>query len=423
MNQFLGLYKNCKNPLYEDDIMAEIVLAYTKEHYLYDELVKIGAENKEQTEYPAKDRDLLYSVLFNLWKQNVINMESDTEKVPYLEKLKKRLKKQPDIHTYKEFCEISRNNPFIANYSIVYPDKDWVYLSSKNINATREKDLNPQFRLYINADARDLYKLVSIFIYRCYKKGLPYDLKFIKNAEDLSKRADSIVLWSDEKNLFKHINILNEIQDKRSDIVSRCGKPPILTMKINDWVGFGEEPPQSSYTDYRSEILNHSIEEALFRWIIENKNNTIKYGEAEIPIAEYILKNSIKRSFENYKRNYENEPEEFAKKTGITLEELNRELYLKIYNEIKAEFSSTLNNREWRVKYNTEKGSLYLNLFGSFKNICAMLASSNEYKRDFFELIRENVKQKSKEYGICQEKFCFNSDFLDRAIQLDELEK
>ena len=423
MNQFLWLYKKCNNPLYEDDIMTKIVLAYTKEHYLYDELAKIGAQPKEETEYPSKDVDLLYSSLFNLWKYNVINMEYDTEKEKYLEKLKERLKRQPDIHTYEEFCEISKNNPFIANYSIVYPDKDWVYISSKNVNGTREKDINPQFRLYINADARDLYKVVSIFISSCYKRGLPYDLKFIKNAEYLSKRADTIVLWSDEKNLFKHINILNEIQDKRSDMISRCGPPPILTMKINEWVGFGEEPPQSSYTDYRAEVLNQSIEEALFRWIIENKHNSIKYGEVEIPISEYILKNSIKRSFENYKKNYENEPEEFVNKTGLTLKELNKELYLKIYNEINAEFSSTLDSREWRIKYNTGNGSLYLNLLSSFKSICTMLTSSEEYKKDFFELIRGCVKQRSKEYGICEEKFCFNSDFLGRAIELDELEK
>ena len=68
-------------------------------------------------------------------------------------------------------------------------------------------------------------------------------------------------------NLLKYINILQEIAKENPEIIQRCGKPPILTGKIDGWIGIGDEPPKKngknqSYNSLRADTRNPPVPQA-----------------------------------------------------------------------------------------------------------------------------------------------------------------
>lgn len=411
--EFINLFENSKNPIESDEIIEKIAKAYIQKDFFYNEIVKIGAENKTIQDYPVRDMDILYSSLFNLWKYNILDLSNINEKKKVLQDdyndIISALKNIPDIHTYQEFCQINEKYPLIKKYGMIYPDNSWIFLSSRYMNGTRKNDINPKYRLYINTEARDLYKIVSAFIYKCYDNKLPFDLKFIKFAEDLSIRSDSIVIWADENTLFEYIKILNEMQEKRGDIISRCKKPPILTMQINDWIGFGEEPPKSSYTYYRVELLRNSIEKALIDWIIENENTVINYGKSRFSIKEYITAKSVKKGVKKTLEEFNRAPRRAPSRYGMQKDDLNNELCIKVCESIKDEVISKLKRGEKKIQYIDGTKRLTFYFQSSIEDICNMLIKSPKNKSKFFESIRNNIKTSSKQYGISSKNFAFST--------------
>jgi len=425
--EFVDLFENSKNPVESDETIEKITRAYIQKDFFYNEIVKIGAENKTMQEYPVRDMDILYSALFNYWKQNILDLSNVDEKKKVFQDnyndIISALKNIPDIHTYEEFCQINEKYPLIKKYGMMYPDNNWIFLSSRYINGTRKNDIDAKYRLYINTGANDLYKIVSSFIYKCYDNKLPFDLKFVKFAEDLSIRADSIVIWADENTLFEYLKILNEIQEKRADIALRCKKPPILTMQINDWIGFGEEPPKGSYTDYRVELLRNSIEKALIDWIIENENTVINYGKSRFSIKEYITAKSVKEGVKRTIEEFNRAPRRAPTRYGMQKDDLNNELCIKVCESIKDEVIPKLKSGEKKIQYmdGTKKLTFYFK--SSIEDICNMLIKSSNSKRKFFESIRNNIKTGSKQYGISSKNFAFDIKFEEEVEKTKNLER
>ena len=252
------------------------------------------------------EKDTFWSVLFNKWKRNILNNIGKINPEKYqghFEELVKNLKEIPDITSYHELCNIVKNHPIVSKYGIMPSgDRLWNFVLSRNISGRKDNDINPNYRLYINSEASDTYQIVAGFISKCSKQNLPYYLKFIEVPEDYQDRADSIVIWADEKTLFKYITILNDLKEEVPNIISRCNEPPLLTMRINDWIGFGEEPNEGSYTSARIKLLKNSIDNAITKWIIENQDKRLTFGKSNFSIKEYITAKSVKEEFDIIKR-------------------------------------------------------------------------------------------------------------------------
>lgn len=114
-------------------------------------------------------------------------------------------------------------------------------------------------RLYVNCEKQDLMKLANLFTDKCNNKEIPSYFKYVSND---SERSDQIVIYSNLKELKNYIQILQEIGKQNPDIKERCGKPPLLVGKIDEWIGIGDEPREKkeSYTTLRSSIIYDVLE-------------------------------------------------------------------------------------------------------------------------------------------------------------------
>lgn len=115
-------------------------------------------------------------------------------------------------------------------------------------------------RLYINCNQQDLMKLANLFTDSCKTKELPTYFKYVSNND--SYRSDQIVIYSNLKELANYIQILKEIGEENPEIIERCGKPPLLTGTIDDWIGIGDEPVNGeSFTELRANIIYNVLKE------------------------------------------------------------------------------------------------------------------------------------------------------------------
>lgn len=439
MKNFYDFYKLCKNPLYDDEVLKKVLKAYREmakynnsSDSFYRKIETIGAENKKNTPPPQKEKDLFWSALFNRWKRNILRGENISDKAynGELRELVEALEKTQDISTYNEFIEIIRKYPIIDKYKMIRPEsvdfehREWNYVLSSNINGTRELDVNSNYRLYINSEASDTYQILAGFIGECSQEKIPYYLKFIEDPKDYQERADSIVIWADEKTLFKYYRILNQLQKRMPNVISRCSEPPILTMKINSWIGFGEEPNsiEQSYTSARSKILVESISNALRTWIIENSEKKVNINKLDFPVKQYIAARSVKDGFDSMKKEIKTRPKSILS-YGVNDSDLNRDLYIEVLNDIIDDVIPAIESDDDSIDYNKNGKNLRFYFRNSLNDVLDFVMNSDVDRKLFFEKIRENIKQNSKKYEIDEEKFIFNDGYLEQIKRNEDCER
>lgn len=422
MDKFLKLYEKSENPLEDDRILGKILNAYVLKGKFgfwsfYNEIQKVGTEEKKTTPPPAREKDEFWSVLFNKWKRNILNNNGKifTEKYEgHFSELFMTLNGISDISTYDELCNIIEKYPVISKYGIMPSgDRLWNFILSRDINGTKGNDIMPNYRLYINSEASDTYQIVAGFISKCCQKRLPYYLKFIEVPEDYKDRSDSIVIWADERTLFQYIRILHELKSEVPNIFSRCSEPPVLTMKINNWLGFGEEPNKGSYTSARINLLMNSINGAICQWVIENQDRKITYKKSNFSVKQYIAAKSVKDKFDIIKREVKRNPR--ASITyGIKTDDLDRNLYVKLCCEVVNEVIPTIESNNYKIDYTKNGKKMYFDFADSIYEILNMIIHSNTDRTNIFEKVRENVRLNSKQHGIDAQKFIFNDEYLTR---------
>lgn len=439
MKNLLDFYEMCKNPLCDDEVLKKIIKAYRKmaeyginSHSFYREIETIGAEDKKDIPPSKKEKDIFWATSFNKWKRNILKGKNiSNEKYDgRLKELVDTLGKIQDISTYDEFLEIIEKYEIIDDYKMIRPDisdfkhRIWNFVLSSNINGTREQDIKPKYRLYINSEASDTYQILAGFIGKCSQEKIPYYLKFIEEPRDYKERADSIVIWADEKTLLKYYNILNQLQREIPNIVSRCSEPPILTMKINNWIGFGEEPKENdeSYTTARIKLLMESINNALRAWIIENSERKININKLNFSIKQYIAARSVKDAFDIMKREIKRNPKQSIN-YGVKAENLDKNLYVEILGDIIDDVIPSIENNEDYIKYNKNGKKMIFDFNNSINNILDFVMHSDVDRNQFFGKVRESIKLNSRRYGIDERKFIFNDGYLEQIKRDEECER
>ena len=428
MDRYLDFYMKSNNPLEDDAVLEKIIKTYivAKKNgstSFYNEIEKVGAERKKPIPPPLAEKDKFWSTLFNKWKKNILNGSERINPEKYegnLQELIMRLKEIPDISTYDELCSIVENNPIISKYGIMPSgDRIWNFILSKEISGKKEKDIDPNYRLYINSEASDTYQIVSGFISKCSQRKLPYYLKFIEYAQDYPERADSIVIWADEKTLFDYITILNELGKEIPNAISRCKEPPLLTMRLNNFIGFGAEPKDGSYTSARIKLLKNSIESAIRQWIIENKDKKLQIEGTNFSVEEYITAKSIKDEFDIIRREIKRNPRT-ADIYGISINMLSRELYIKLCSELVHKVIPIIKSNGSDIKYNEDEKNMRFSFDNAIYDILGAIIKSDEWNSSILERVRKNVKLNSKSEGIDAEKFIFNDDDLENIKKQNE---
>lgn len=412
MNGFAELYTKSVNPLDNNENLKRIVKSYNEAvskygewiggNVFYNDIQEFGTEEKEKKkDYPREKENKLMSGLFNFWKRNVLRLQYshdiDQNYDRHFREILEILNQIPDIKTTEDVKKINEKFSILKDFGFKLEDQYWTHIKSSWINGKRERDMGIEYRLYINSEVDNLYDLIKEFTYECLSTNTPFYYKFPNKGEDTGNRADSIVIYSDEENLFKHIQMLNNIKARNPDFVASCRKPPILTIPINEWIGFGQEPfnNEESYTSIRSDLISKSIKESLIEWIRINAEAKEKVGNQSLSIKNYIIFDSIKSEYIYHK------------------DTLTTDSCKKVYDTVKDILIPIL-EEDKLITYTKGKEKITFSFRKQLNKICSIILKSEEKSNAFFGLIRKNIRNNSEKYRIDGDKFGFNSDFREK---------
>ncbi len=307
--KYIDIYNNISNPLDAESVLDTLAEAYANRQFnlggFYSSLV--STTEKEYVEIKNSDeKDKFYATAFNKWKNRIANLakediENLKEKNNYGAreiKLINYLKTVPDVTTEKEANKVL--NQRFQDEELDSAMKDyrwdsagretgWIHVMSRCLNGKKGNDFPVYHRLYLNIEEVDVHKVANELIKKCDNYNIPYYFKF----DEIGDRDDTLVVYSDTERLPYYINILQEIAKENPKIKARSKRPPILTGKIDGWIGYGSEPlekngKRSSFNKARSQCIEKAIDEEYEKWLVLNENKSINYQGKKISLMDYI---------------------------------------------------------------------------------------------------------------------------------------
>ena len=422
MKNYHEMYEKIENPLNDDEVVRKLIEGYsdelrTKEYYK--KLVQVNYKEKKYTGINMEDKDRLVSQIFNDWKKDLtLNIKDDEIKkynkdFPYLREF---LKNTPYVKSAKEFFKIKRKVDEDEKLEIIYPKytpfshgKSWTYISHNSINPSKYKKIIVDHRLYLNTENIDTYKVMELFRNKCKERELDYHFKF----SDIGNRDDTIVIYSDDKKLSKYLEILEEIKKEEPEIVKRAQTPPMLTGKIDGWIGYGSEPSldengknTKSFNSSRSGIIQNAISKETIKWLRENKELT----KENTGLNEYLTK----QIFDDIKDKY-------RMVKSVDEPEFQEKLLKKLENDISKNKSEILEGKFDGVKeFNID--DINIKVDSEMIQRAFRPFSKKILKKDpsFLGKVRDAIKEEGLANGIDSEKFCFDIDKRDQLFNEDK---
>ncbi|MBF0989520.1 MAG: hypothetical protein HXK70_01725 [Clostridiales bacterium] len=427
MKNYQELYEKIENPLNDDEVIKKLIEGYSDElgtKQYYKKLTEVYHDQKKYKGINDKEKDKFVSEIFNEWKKDITRNISDDEIKKYDEdfsNLREFLKNIPYVKSYygrnaKEFFELNgkenRDKQLETVYSRHTPfsqGRSWTYITHNNINPSKYKKFIVDHRLYLNTENIDTYKVMELFRNKCKERELEYLFKYAEKGD----RDDTIVIYSDDRKLSDYIEILEEIKKEEPEIVKRAQTPPMLTGKIDGWIGYGSEPQldedgknTNSFNNVRSGIIQNAISKETIKWIRENKELT----KEDSGLNEYLTKqifDDIKDKYRMYKSVYEPEFQE--------------KLLKRLESDISKNKSEILDGKFDGVKeFNID--DINIEVDSEMIQRAFRPFSKKILKKDpsFLEKVRAGIKEEGLANGMDPEKFCFDIDKRDKLFNEDK---
>ena len=423
MKNYQEMYEKIENPLNDDEVVRKLIEGYSDElgtEQYYKKLVQVNYKEKKYKDINMEDKDRLVSQIFNDWKKDLtLNIKDDEIKkynkdFPYLREF---LKNTPYVKSAKEFFKIQRKvdvdeqlETIYSKYTPFSHGESWTYISHNSINPSKYKKFIVDHRLYLNTENIDTYKVMELFRNKCKERELDYHFKFSDNGD----RDDTIVIYSDDKKLSKYLEILEEIKKEEPEIVKRAQTPPMLTGKIDGWIGYGSEPKldedgknTNSFNSVRSGIIQNAISKETIKWIRENKELTKEDTGLNEYLTKQIYDDIIKDKYRMYKSVYEPEFQE--------------KILKKLENDIAKNKSEILEGRFDGIKeFNID--DINIEVDSEMIQRAFRPFSKKILKKDpsFLGKVRDAIKEEGLANGIDSEKFCFDIDKRDKLFNEDK---
>ena len=423
MKNYHEMYEKIENPLNDDEVVRKLIEGYSDElrtKQYYNKLVQVNYKEKKYKGINMDDKDRLVSQIFNDWKKDLtLNIKDDEIKkynkdFPYLREF---LKNTPYVKSAKEFFKIKRKVDGDEKLEIIYPKytpfshgESWTYISHNSINPSNYKKIIVDHRLYLNTENIDTYKVMELFRNKCKERELDYHFKF----SDIGDRDDTIVIYSDDRKLSKYLEILEEIKKEEPEIVKRAQTPPMLTGKIDGWIGYGSEPSldengknTKSFNSSRSGIIQNAISKETIKWLRENKELTKEDTGLNEYLTKQIFDDIIKDKYRMDKSVYEPEFQE--------------KLLKRLEKEIEKNKSELLEGKFDKIKEFNIDG-LDIEVDSEMIQRAFRPFSKKILKKDpsFLGKVRDAIKEEGLANGIDSEKFCFDIDKRDQLFNEDK---
>ena len=455
--ELMELYNQIHNPIDDLSVIEKLINAYANSSKgfggYYGQLTKTVQKEHNKGQYYREDADKFCAMLFNKWKNSIVAMTRDEFVELYKRgsygqdfiKMRNYLKNIPDVSTMKEADEIFYGNKgdkeleeALEKYSwkSFGGGSGWIHVCSRYLTAKKDQFPNVEHRLYLDTESLDTYKMTTYLVEKCDEHHLPYYFKFNQYAD----RDDTIVIYSSTENLIKYVEILQEIKREHPELVSRAKEPPVLTGKIDGWIGYGSEPAKTpdgkrhSFNEIRAKVLESSIGKVTKQWIMNHRNQQITYQGQKMLLQEYIAMKSTEKLIADLERrylSYEENDKKVAQKNGTsynpatvndrlgyTLQDVRSpQIKQNIYRVLRDKMISSLPqvcNGSYKdmnaINMNVRNGKQITFSGYDLETIIQQL-SINISKNDpnFISSVQAEIKNNSKQYGIDSEKFCFDT--------------
>ena len=437
----IELYQRIKNPLEESFVIDQLIEAYVDSYDYYEGLIKRFSKNRSK-EHSKTEADAFYSHMFNTWKKELLSITpsqyEDAIKRGLFDrdilKLVAFLKTVPTVKTAEEAKKIlnsayedSELEQAMEKYRWDGDDmfSSWLHIKARRVTGKKVITEPVEHRLYINANNRDIHKLSRLFVEKCTRDKIPYYFKISEHG----KRDDNIVIYSSTKTLQKLLGILNEIEREHPDIISRCGRPPVLTGRIGSWIGYGSEPlsksGEESFNTIRAKSIKVIIENELRNWYKDHLNYEVIADGKRMSISDYIAKQATAIEIDKMRlhlRLYKNSPN-----TVYTAEDLNDPTFIasleqQMRRRTSAMIRSFANNTketydlELQLNGKTRKTTTD-SITAAIKQFSLVIKQSDP---DFSKKIRNGIIRDAAKHGIDYRKYCFDVENVQLLLAADK---
>lgn len=433
MKNYKEIYEKIENPLNDDEVVRKLIEGYSDElrtKQYYNKLVQVNYKEKKYKVINMDDKDRLVSQIFNEWKNDITKNISDEDIKSYnnqdFVRLRECIKNIPDIKDFKENSKVfnrltkldkldkdskkTKLTDIYEDYAPFFHGSTWTYISHNSINPSKYKKIIVDHRLYLNTENIDTYKVMELFRNKCKERELDYHFKF----SDRGDRDDTIVIYSDDKKLSKYLEILEEIKKEEPEIIKRAQTPPMLTGKIDGWIGYGSEPSldengknTKSFNSSRSGIIQNAISKETIKWLRENKELT----KEDLGLNEYLTKQISDDIKDKYNR----------MDKSVYEPEFQEKLLKRLEKEIEKNKSELLEGKFDKIKEFNIDG-LDIEVDSEMIQRAFRPFSKKILKKDpsFLEKVRNAIKEEGLANGIDSEKFCFDIDKRDQLFNEDK---
>lgn len=303
--QLKDLYEKIENPLNNDNNIMDMIDIYKNScrtshnfesvnvkiapHSVYDGITR--PTRVDDSNYLDDDRETFLIDMYNSWIKNMLALSKEdrkkvNEEYKDLDGLIARLGTVREVRSVSDIEKLRDcpNDVFSTDDIEYWQGKAFDHIQSSKITGYKQAiDLDDiSHRIYIGAKREDIYALAYEFRKACEEENLPYYFKF-----DIGKqsRVDTVVVYSDNENFGKYIDILEKIKEKRPEIAKKCGKPSIVMGNYDNWLGMADEPQitymvdgrsrTASYNEIRAVLIEEAMDRVMTRRMRElSENNT-----------------------------------------------------------------------------------------------------------------------------------------------------
>lgn len=439
--KYTNLYRNIKNPLDDDYVLEQLIETYTEDNGFYSALTKRNSKNKKNLYLPG-ERDRLHASIFNTWKKEMLSITKEQYEQAIKDGLYDRdifkllafLKTVPDVKTYEEAQKILDAN---------YQDKQladamekyrwdsiglysgWTHIDARHINGKKTRRPKVEHRLYLNTEMTDVHTMSKLFIEKCTAKKLPFYFKI----GEFDRRDDNIVIYSDTKNLPKFLTVLYEIEKEYPELISRCGRPPILSGLMRGWIGYSSEPleqsGEASFNSIRAKSIENAIEEEMKSWYKKNMVAKVKQNGKEVPLQEYLCNQIVEKRLKQLSEKLKKYPNsKWIKYTAQDLSNpafiarLNREVKAKAPLIIKSYLEGTKISTSIKTPLNGEE-TITITPSDIKKVLKEFTGAINANDPTFKERVKARIKQDAVRLGIDPNKYCFDKANIALLIKVE----
>lgn len=108
-------------------------------------------------------------------------------------------------------------------------------------------------RLYLNLPSRKILPFIEEYLERCYLECVPCNIKFY-NSDD---RCDDVIIYCDYEYAEKIVSLIDVIKEDYSFKLEGVGEVNPLLGRVNEYIGFGEQPIKGTYFTSRTFALEN----------------------------------------------------------------------------------------------------------------------------------------------------------------------